>query len=159
MAVTRETSRFGDGPSVKSVEDFKWVRKLNITYEQRARTSTYVGAGDWRVHNFELSTDGGFLDCQTQHRANLMHQPAKMTRIISIITSHGSKVPVSHHRRPFSVVATSVLPAQQMAKRSRPFTDEASKHTGASSKVNAGRQHTIPVKTIPVTNIKLIPKQ
>ena len=35
----------------------------------------------------------------------------------------------SHHSSPLSVVATLVLPAHQMAKR-----DEASKHTGASSK-------------------------
>ena len=40
----------------------------------------------------------------------------------------------SHHRSPFSAVATLVPLAQQMAKRSHPFTDEASKYTGASSK-------------------------
>ena len=38
-------------------------------------------------------------------------------------------VPESDRLSPWSVVAT----ARQMAKRSRPFTDEASKHTGASS--------------------------
>ena len=40
----------------------------------------------------------------------------------------------SFHHSPFSVEATLVPPAQHMAKRSRPFTDEASKHTSASSK-------------------------
>ena len=43
-------------------------------------------------------------------------------------------VPESYHRSQFSVFATLVLSAQQMARKSRPFTDEASKYTGASSK-------------------------
>ena len=43
-------------------------------------------------------------------------------------------VPVFLHRNPFSVVAAMALLAQQMTKRSRPFTDEASKDTGASSR-------------------------
>ena len=34
----------------------------------------------------------------------------------------------------FSVVAALVPPAQQVVKRSDPFADEDSKHTGASSK-------------------------
>ena len=42
-------------------------------------------------------------------------------------------VPESYHRSQFSVVAFSVLRAQQIANRSHPFTDEASKYTGASS--------------------------
>ena len=37
-------------------------------------------------------------------------------------------------RSPFSVVVALVPLAQQVAKRSRPFPDEASKDTGASSK-------------------------
>ena len=37
------------------------------------------------------------------------------------------------HRSPFSVGAALVPLAQQMAKRSHPFTDEASKYSGASS--------------------------
>ena len=41
-------------------------------------------------------------------------------------------VPESYHRSPFSVVASLVLPAQQMAKRSHPFIDEASKYTSHS---------------------------
>ena len=40
-----------------------------------------VGAEDWRVHNFELNKDDGFVNYQTQHRANPMHQPAKVTQI------------------------------------------------------------------------------
>ena len=40
----------------------------------------------------------------------------------------------SHHRSHLSVVATLVLLVHQMAKRSRPSADEASKFTGASSK-------------------------
>ena len=46
---------------------------------------------------------------------------------------------VSLHRSPFSVVAAVVPLAQQMAKRSLPFTDEVSKHTGASSKPEGKR--------------------
>ena len=38
------------------------------------------------------------------------------------------------HRSSCSVVATLILLAQHVVKRSRPFTDEASKHTGPSSK-------------------------
>ena len=43
-------------------------------------------------------------------------------------------VPESCHSSPFSVVATLVLRAQQMAKRSHPFTDESWKYTGTSAK-------------------------
>ena len=40
---------------------------------------------------------------------------------------------VSFKRSPFSVVVALVPLDQQVAKRSRLFTDKASKHTGASS--------------------------
>ena len=55
----------------------------------------------------------------------------KFMGITTIITLRGGRVPESFHRSQFSVVAAWVPPAQQMAKRSRPFTDEPSKHTGA----------------------------
>ena len=42
-----------------------------------------------------------------------------------MITLRGGRVPEPFHRSPFSVVAALVPLAQQMAKRSRPFTDEA----------------------------------
>ena len=42
-----------------------------------------------------------------------------------MITFRGGRVPELFHRSPFSVVAALVPLAQQMAKRSRPFTDEA----------------------------------
>ena len=42
-----------------------------------------------------------------------------------MITLRGGRVPERFHRSPFSVVAALVPLAQQMAKRSRPFTDEA----------------------------------
>ena len=42
--------------------------------------------------------------------------------------------PESFHRGPFSVVVALVPLVQQMAKKSRPLIDEASKYTGASSK-------------------------
>ena len=51
-----------------------------------------------------------------------------------IITIRGGRVPESFHRSHFSVLATSVLLVHQMAKRSHPSADEASKFTGASSK-------------------------
>ena len=46
-----------------------------------------------------------------------------------MITIPGGRFPESFHRSPFWVPL-----AQQMAKRSRPFTDEATKYTGTSSK-------------------------
>ena len=112
------------------------------------------------------------MNCLTEHRANFVHQPTKVTQLISIIesswietTTNGSKDvhqsqlhrglrvrpilakivvgntdiirvtirggrgPESHRRSTFSVVAALVPPAQQMAKRSRPSSDEASKNT------------------------------
>ena len=57
----------------------------------------------------------------------------KIRGIKKIITFRGGRVPESFQRSPFSVVAALVPPAQQMAKRSRPCTEEASKYTGASS--------------------------
>ena len=84
------------------------------------------------MHNFEPNTDCRFfffLNCQTQYRANL--PPAKLTRSISMVTS---RVHESHHRSHLCVVATLVLLVHQMAKRSQPFPDEASKDTGAPSK-------------------------
>ena len=46
-------------------------------------------------------------------------------------------VPESHHRSPFSVVATWVLPVHQMAKARHPFPDEAWNYGGASSNAHA----------------------
>ena len=48
--------------------------------------------------------------------------------------THITSVPKTVHRRPFPVVAAWVPLAQQVTKRSRPVTDEASKYIGASSK-------------------------
>ena len=39
MAVTRETSRFSDGPMVESVKDSRWIRKQKTQYERKS-TST-----------------------------------------------------------------------------------------------------------------------
>ena len=50
-------------------------------------------------------------------------------------------VPESFHHSPCSVVAALVPLAYEVAKRGHPFTDEASKYTGASSKSNpAGKR-------------------
>ena len=54
--------------------------------------------------------------------------------IKQIITCRGGRVPESFHRSPCSVVAALVPLAQQMAERIHSFTDDASKHTGASPK-------------------------
>ena len=80
---------------------------------------------------------------QTQHKRGLKchtnlckifgGNTHKIRGIKPIITVRAGKVPESFHRSPFSVVAA--LPAQQMAKRSRPFTDEASKYTGEPKQV------------------------
>ena len=53
--------------------------------------------------------------------------------IKQIITIRGGRVFEFLHRSPFSVVAASFSLAQQRAKRSHPFTDEASKYTHAAS--------------------------
>ena len=42
-----------------------------------------VGAEDWFVHHSELNKDSGLMNCQTQHRASLVHQPLKVTQMIS----------------------------------------------------------------------------
>ena len=68
-----------------------------------------------------------------------MHLPQKVTRIISINTSHGSKVLESFHCSPFSDVATVVLLAHQLATRRHLFTDESLQHRRVV-KVNAGRR-------------------
>ena len=86
------------------------------------------------MHNFEPNTDCFFENYQTHRRLNLMHEPANVTLTFSMFTSCGGKALESYYRSPFSVVAALVPPAQQMAKRSHPFTDEASKYQGASSK-------------------------
>ena len=68
-----------------------------------------VGSEDWLVQNFEPNTDCGFANCQTQHRASLMHQPAKVTQTISVmepswietitVTNCSKQVHQSQHRR------------------------------------------------------------
>ena len=65
-------------------------------------------------------------------------------------------VPESNHRRPLSVVATLVSLAQQMAMRSRPFTDEASKHTQCNVMYVRTRLH---VGIIPNEQISRDPHQ
>ena len=52
------------------------------------------------------------------------------------VTILGGRGPESYHSSPISVVATSVLLAQQMAKTSRPHTDEASGAASQSSVVS-----------------------
>ena len=44
-----------------------------------------VGCGDCLVHNFEQDIDCGFANHQTQHWVNLMHHPAKVTQMISMM--------------------------------------------------------------------------
>ena len=60
--------------------------------------------------------------------------------IKQITTIRGGKVSESQHRSHISVVATLVLLVHQIAKRSHPFTDEDSDHSGVSSKENS-RMH------------------
>ena len=96
-----------------------WIQRINVTN------------GSKQVH-------------QSQHHRGLKVQPHlgnivggnthKIRGIKQIITMRGGRVLKSFHRSPLSDVATSVPPAEQMAKRSHPFTDEASKNTGAWSK-------------------------
>ena len=60
----------------------------------------------------------------------------KIGGIKQITMLRGGRSLGSFHRSPFSVVAALVLPAHQMAKRSRVSMDEVSKVRGASSKPN-----------------------
>ena len=63
-------------------------------------------------------------------------QPQRLScsGIIHLIILCGGRVLESFHHNPCSVVAAVVPPAQQKAKRPRPFTDETPESTGASSK-------------------------
>ena len=92
------------------------------------------------------------MNYQTQHLASPMHQPAKVTQIILILDGskrsawpiiprpsqswqnhwleHSPKFVGSNRLSRFVVVPF----AQQMAKRTCPLTDEASRYTGTSSK-------------------------
>ena len=111
---------FGEGPTAYCFDYFRSISKQNPKYDRsdksiRRNTIVVPKAEPILAESFSSST----------HRFRGIEQ---------IITSSGGKFPESYHRSPFSVVATVVLPAQQMAKRSRPFTDGASKYTGASSK-------------------------
>ena len=69
------------------------------------------------LQNFEPHTDCSFVNYQTQHRANPMHQPLKLARIVSIITSRGGRVPESHHHSHSSVVATLGLPVSSHGEK------------------------------------------
>ena len=58
--------------------------KTSETSEKHIGICT-VGAGDWLVHNIEPNTDCDFVNYQTQHHANLMHQPETVIRTTSIV--------------------------------------------------------------------------
>ena len=64
----------------------------------------------------------------------------KIRGIKQIITLRGGRDPESHPRSPRPVVATWFCPAQEIAKRSRPSADVASKCTSAPSKSKPERQ-------------------
>ena len=75
------------------------------------------------------------LKCQTNLGKVVGGKTHKIRGIkIDYHDSCGGKALEAYHRSPLTVIAALVPLAQQMAKRSRPFTDEASKYTGALSK-------------------------
>ena len=68
MAVTRETSWFGEGGGTSN------------TCEKPIDTFI-IGAADWLVHNFESNKDCGVKNNQTLNRG-MIDQPAKVTQMI-----------------------------------------------------------------------------
>ena len=93
-----------------------------------SRTFGGSGAGDRLVHTFEPNTDCGPLSCQNS---------ASNEFCASTASTNQSDSDYLDCHEPWwqgsTVVATLVLPDHQMAKRCRPFTDEALKDTGAPS--------------------------
>ena len=117
MAVTRETSKFSDGPMVDYVADFRRIRSRRSA---RAHFRT-----KHRLWSIELPT--------TQHRMNFVHQPTKVTRIISIVTSRGGKDPASCRCRPFQSLPLWFCLIIRWRRESHLFADEALKDTGAKT--------------------------
>ena len=86
LAVTRETSSFGKGAMEYSTNYSRWIRKQNLKYERKKTIdSCNVEPGDWLVHNSEPNKDCGCADFQTHRRLNLVHPPAKVTQMISMM--------------------------------------------------------------------------
>ena len=78
--------------------------KTSDTSEKHTDTATMeLEIGSCTISN--PNTDCGLVNYQTQHRVNLMHHLATVTRIISVDTSRGGKAPKCYRRSPFPVVA------------------------------------------------------
>ena len=86
MTVTRETSKFGEGPTAESFQSFRTIRRRNLPHMNRACIDTWkAGAAQWLVHKiFQSNTDAGFHKYQTQNRAMVDHS-AKLTQATSIM--------------------------------------------------------------------------
>ena len=93
--------------------------ELNFTFDQRAHGRLLCQRR--RLARAQCRTEHRlwvFLNYQTLHRANL--QPAKLTRIISVITLRGGRVHQLHHRSHFVVEPnpTTVATTNGRCKRS-----------------------------------------
>ena len=121
--------------------------KLNgfVNHQSQHSSEPYASTSESDSDDF----DGGALMARNDQRDQFVQTSSSVTTQIMaskakpshkirgiklIITFRGGRVPGSFHRSPFSVVTALVPLAYKIAKRSRPFTDEASKYTGASSK-------------------------
>ena len=82
LADSRETSRFGDGPVAHSFDDFRIIRRQRLRYVRIAHPKF----ASWKVQNYELNKDSGFVSCQTEQQAVLMlHRLTKVIRMTSIM--------------------------------------------------------------------------
>ena len=184
-AATREVRRRPNGLFFRLLQEQQEAKP-----QIRAKSTSTIVMLEPKIGSCTISNQTqsvcGFVNYQTQHQANFVHQPAKVTQMISnmdpsriesisvtyrskqvhqlqhnhglkdqanfgriivrstdkirgikqIISLRGGSVPESFPRSPFSVVAALLPRAQQTAKRSHTFTDEASKYTGVSPKSN-----------------------
>ena len=74
MAVTRDTSGFGDGSSVELGEDFRWTRKQNLQIEQRAHRQLQCWSRILARAKFEPNTNCGLFElpdsASSEHNAS-----------------------------------------------------------------------------------------
>ena len=57
MAVTRETSRFGQGTMARTYIDIRGLRQQNLEYVRKARRMLHTWSLDWLVRSFERSEE------------------------------------------------------------------------------------------------------
>ena len=124
----------GESPMAHSCDHFSGIRKP--TSYQEAKSPVRAQSTSTFVPDKFIRLDTVVVPLPNQSWQNTGWSIHKHRRIKQIITLHGCRVYESHDRSHCSVVATLVLLVHQMATKSHPFTDDASKFTGVSSKSN-----------------------